>query len=146
MMGDKREEKSTEILKSELKQAENLEKFLQENEKELKAKTIPEYLNEMLIKYDAEKSDVVRRSGLSGTYAYQIFDGKKCAGREKLIQLAFGFQLNLEETQRLLRFGGHNELYVKKKREAFIMYALGKGYDLEQLNELLYQNEEETFE
>lgn len=140
------ENKSTEFLQSELKHASSLEKFIQENEKNFKAKSVPEYLNDMLIKYDAEKSDVVRRSGLSGTYAYQIFDGKKSAGREKLIQLAFGFPLNLEETQRLLRFGGHNELYVKKKREAFVMYALGKRFDLNQVNELLYQNGEETFE
>ena len=139
-------EKSTEFLQSELKHASSLEKFIQENEKNFKAKSVPEYLNDMLIKYDAEKSDVVRRSGLSGTYAYQIFDGKKSAGREKLIQLAFGFPLNLEETQRLLRFGGHNELYVKKKREAFVMYALEKRFDLNQVNELLYQNGEETFE
>ena len=144
-MGSK-EEKSTEFLQSELKQAKSLEQFIQENEQNLKAKSIPEYLNDMLIKYDMEKSDIVRRSGLSGTYAYQIFDGKKSAGRDKLIQLAFGFPLSLEETQRLLRFGGHNELYVKKKREAFVMYALEKEYNIDQLNELLYHNEEETFE
>lgn len=140
------EEKNTEFLQSELKHASSLEQFIKENEQNLRAKSVPEYLNDMLIKYDMEKSDVVRRSGLSGTYAYQIFDGKKSAGREKLIQLAFGFPLNLEETQRLLRFGGHNELYVKKKREAFIMYALEKGYELDRVNELLYQNEEKTFE
>ena len=140
------ENKSTEYLQSELKHASSLEKFIRENENNFKAKSIPEYLNDMLIKYDMEKSDVVRRSGLSGTYAYQIFDGKKSAGREKLIQLAFGFPLNLEETQRLLRFGGHSELYVKKKREAYLMYALENGYTLEQTNELLYQNGEETLD
>lgn len=140
------ENKSTEFLQSELKRASSLEKFIQENEKNFKAKSVPEYLNEMLIKYDMEKSDVVHRAGLSGTYAYQIFDGKKSAGREKLIQLAFGFPLSLEETQRLLRFGGHNELYVKKRREAFVMYALEKGYDRNKINELLYQNGEITFE
>lgn len=145
-MKEKKQEKNTGFLQSELKHAMSLKQFIQENEKELHVKTVPEFLNDMLIKYDMEKSDVVRRSGLSGTYAYQIFDGKKNAGREKLLQLAFGFPLNLEETQRLLKFGGHNELYVKKKREAFIMYALGKGYNIDQLNEILYQNGEETLE
>lgn len=140
------EEKSTELLQSELKKAGSLEKFLKENEKNLKARTVPQYLNEMLIKYDVEKSDVVRRSGLTGTYAYQIFDGKKSGGRDKLIQLAFGFPLNLEETQHLLRFGGHDELYVKRKREAYVMYALEKGYDINKVNELLEENAEETFE
>lgn len=140
-----KDNKSTEFLQSELKQASSLKAFITENEQNFKVKSVPEFLNDMLVKYDMEKSDVVRRSGLSGTYAYQIFDGKRSGGREKLIQLAFGFPLNLEETQRLLRFGGHNELYVKKKREAFLMYALEKGYDLNQVNELLFQNKEETF-
>lgn len=139
-------EKDTIFLQSELKKATNLEEFIKANEDSLKAQTVPDFLNEMMIKYDVEKSDVVKRSGLSGTYAYQIFDGRKSAGREKLIQLAFGFPLNYEETQRLLRLGGHNELYVKKKREAFVMYALERGFDIDQVNELLYQNGEETFE
>ena len=145
-MGNRTEEKNTAFLQSELKRAESLEQFIKENEQDLKAKSVPEYLNDMLIKYDMEKRDVVRRAGLSGTYAYQIFDGKKSAGREKLVQLAFGFPLTLEETQKLLRFGGHNELYVKKKREAYVMYALEKGYDINQVNDLLYKNEEDTFE
>lgn len=143
---DKGKEKSTAFLQSELKQAVSLEQFIKENEQDLRAQSVPEFLNEMLIKYNLEKSEVVRTSGLTGTYAYQIFDGKKSAGREKLIQLAFGFPLSLEETQRLLLFGGYNELYVKKKREAFVMYALEKKYDICRLNELLYQNGEKTFE
>ena len=140
------EDKDTRLLQSELLKADKPEQFIKQNEQSLRAQTVPDYLNEMLIKYDAEKSDVVRQSGLSGTYAYQIFDGRKSAGREKLIQLAFGFPLKLEETQRLLRLGGHNELYVKKKREAYVMYALEKGYDINQVNELLYLNGEEPFE
>ena len=137
-------QKSTEYLQSELKKSRSVEQFIQVNSMELKFQTVQEYLNEMLIKYDLEKKEVIRKSGLTGTYAYRIFDGKKSAGRDKLIQLSFGFPLSLEETQRLLRLGGYSELYVKKKREAFIMYALEKKYDIFQLDDLLAQNEEET--
>lgn len=137
---------NTKYLEEELKHAKNLEVFFEENEQRLNAKTVPEYLNELLIKYSMMKGDVVRRSGLAGTYAYQIFDGKKSAGREKLIQLAFGFPLSLEETQRLLRCGGYAELYVKKRREAFLIYALEKGYDINHVNEMLYENGEKTLE
>lgn len=140
------QEKNTEYLETELKQSNNLEEFLNSNGLILNAKTVPELLNDLLIKYDIEKCDVVRRSGLSGTYAYQIFDGKKSAGRDKLIQLAFGFPLSLDETQRLLRCGGYAELYVKKRRDAFLMYALEKNYNFNQTNELLYENEEKTFD
>lgn len=138
-------EKSTEALQSELKHTENLEDFFEKNSGALREKSVADYLNEMLVKYQMDVSDVVRRAELTN-YAYQIFDGKKKAGREKLIQLAFGFPLTLEETQRLLRCGGHSELYVKSKREAYLMYALGKKYDLHKTNELLYENNEKTFE
>lgn len=137
--------KSTERLQSELKSVKNLERFIKENEESLVTKTVPEYLNELLIQYDVEKKDVIHRSGLIGSYGYQIFDGKRSAGREKMLQLAFGFPLTLEETQRLLRLSGYSELYVKKKREALIMYALGMQFDLYQTNDLLEKNEEETF-
>lgn len=138
-------EKSTELLQSELIRAEKLEDFFAENETSLKEKSVPDYLNELLKAHQAEVSDVVRRAGLTN-YAYQIFDGRKKAGREKLLQLAFGFPLTLEETQRLLRCGGHSELYVKNRREAYLMYALGKGFNLQKVNELLYENGEKTFE
>lgn len=138
-------EKSTELLQSELTRVEKLEDFFAENEKSLKEKSVPDYLNELLRVHEAEVSDVVRRAGLTN-YAYQIFDGRKKAGRDKLLQLAFGFPLTLEETQRLLRCGGHSELYVKNRREAYLMYALGKGFDLQKVNELLYENGEKTFE
>jgi len=140
------EEKSTELLKSELKHAATLQAFMEENADSLKEKTASDYLLEMLIKYNTEKSEVLARANISGTYAYQIFDGRKTAGREKLIQLAFGFPLNLEETQRLLKYGGYSELYVKNKREAYIMFALEKGYTIQRLNDLLFECGEKTFE
>lgn len=139
-------EKNTDFLQSELKNAKSPADFFKANEQVLKEKSVSAYLMEMLIKYDVEKNDVVVRSGMSGTYPYQIFNGKKVAGRDKLIQLAFGFPLSLEETQRLLKYGGHNELYVKVKRDAYVMFALEKKHTIHQLNELLFGCGEKTFE
>ena len=141
-----KQEKSTEFLQAELKKAETPEAFFTENAQDLNEKSVTDFLVEMLIKYDKEKSEVLTGAGLTGTYAYQIFDGRRTAGREKLIQLAFGFPLTLEETQRLLKCGGYRELYVKNKREVYIMYALEKKCDINQLNELLFGCGEKTFE
>lgn len=138
------QEVKTKKLELKLRHAESLEDFFEENEQNLKAKTVSEYLEELLIKYKAGKGDIVKKAGLTGTYGYQIFDGTRSAGRDKLIQLAFGFPLKVEETQRLLRCGGYAELYVKKRREAFLIYALEKGYDITRVNELLYENDEKT--
>ena len=139
-------ERDTKELESELLRAKTPDDFIRENEKEFRTKSVSEYLNEMMIKYNAEKKDIVCRSGLSGTYAYQIFDGRKSASREKLIQMAFGFPLTLEETNRLLSCGGYSSLYVRNKREAYLIYALECRYDIRQVNDLLYKNREKAFE
>ena len=138
--------KDTELLQSELKHAKSAEEFVQENLAELQVKSVPDYLNDMLIAYNLEKSDVIKRAGFEGNYPYKIFNGMKNAARDKLLQLAFGFPLNLEETQQLLRLGGYSQLYVRNSRDAFIMFAIEKKYDIQRVNQLLYENQKEILE
>ena len=140
------EPKNTAKLQSELKTAKSAEEFVQENQAELQVKSVAEYLNDKLIEYNLEKSDVAKRGGFVGNYAYKIFNGMKNAGRDKLIQVAFGFPLTLEETQQLLRLGGHSQLYVRNTRDAFLMFALEKRYDIQKVNQLLYENQKEILE
>jgi len=135
--------KNTSRLQSELKHAKSAEEFVQENQTELRVQSVAEYLNSMLIAYNVEKSDVVKRAGFVGNYPYKIFNGMKNASRDKLLQMAFGFPLTLEETQQLLRLGGHSQLYVRDTRDAFLMFALEKGYDIQRTNNLLYENKKE---
>ena len=138
--------KSTAKLESELRHASSIEEFVRENENELNAVTVPELLNEMLIKYNLEKNDVIQRSQFPGNYAYKIFNGEKNGSRERLLWLAFGFPLTLEETKRLLRAGGYSGLSPKNKRDALLIYALDGGYTIEEVNKLLHENEEDVFE
>ena len=135
-----KKQKSTEVLRSELRNANSAEQFIIENQSELCLVSVAEYLNKMLIKYNLEKSDVAKRGGFVGNYPYQIFNGIKAASRDKLIQIAIGFPLTVEDTQYLLRLGGHSELYVRNSRDAYIMFALEKRYGITETNELLYYN------
>jgi len=48
-------------------------------------------------------SEVVGVANIERTYGLQIFRGIKNPSRDKVIQLAFGFALNLDETQQLLK-------------------------------------------
>jgi len=137
------EKKNTAKLQSELRHAKSVEEFVLENQEELQVKGVSGYLNELLITYDLEKSDVARRGGFVGNYPYKIFNGEKNGSRDKLVQIAFGFPLTVEETQQLLRLGGHSQLYVRNSRDAFLMFALEKGYDMQQANNLLYENKKE---
>lgn len=139
-------EKDTNLLQEELRKSSNLDKFEAENNSELHAQSVAEYLNELLIKYDAKKPEIGKRANLDEGYMYQIFNGRRNAKRDKLLRLAFGFPLTLDETQRLLCLGGCGELYVRRKRDAYLMYALEKGYDVMQANDLLYDKGVEIIE
>lgn len=139
-------EKDTKFLQEELRKSSNLDKFEEENSSELHALSVADYLNELLIKYDEKKAEIGKRANLDEGYMYQIFNGRRNAKRDKLLRLAFGFPLTLEETQRLLRLGGCGELYVRRKRDAYLMFALEKGYDVMQTNELLYEKGVEIIE
>ena len=99
-----------------------------------------------MIKYDAQKPEIGKRADLDEGYMYQIFNGRRNAKRDKLIRLAFGFPLTVEETQKLLQLSGCGELYVRRKRDAYIMFALEKGYDVLKTNDLLYDKGVEILE
>ena len=139
-------EKDTNYLQEELRKSESLEKFEEENETELYAKSVAEYLSELLVKYDKKKPEIGKRANLDEGYMYQIFNGRRNAKRDKLLRLAFAFPLTVDETQRLLRIGGCGELYVRRKRDAYLMFALEKGYDVLQTNDLLYDKGVEIIE
>ena len=45
----------------------------------------------------------------------------------------------------MLRAGGYNELSVKNKRDALMIFALDGGYTITEVNKLLIENEEDAF-
>jgi len=137
-------EKSTEELLHELQKAEDFFEFARENETELESISLTEELEELLEKYHKPKKDVIKDAGLDTTYGYQIFDGRKKPRRDKLLQLAFGFPLTVDDTNKLFRAGGVSSLYVRCKRDTICMYCLQQGMTIDECNALLYQAGEET--
>jgi len=104
--------------------------------------TLAEYLNELMHFKKLKKSDIILKSGLERSYAYQIFAGKKIPSRDKLLALAFGMELAFEEVQRLLKTNSYAQLYPKNKRDSMIIFALYKKQSLLELNENLLRMDE----
>lgn len=138
-------EKSTEELINELQKADDFFEFAKENEMELESISLTEQLEQFLEKYQKPKKDVIKDAGLDTTYGYQIFDGRKKPRRDKLLQLAFGFPLTVEEANQLFRAGGMSSLYVRCKKDTICMYCLQQRMTVDECNELLYKAGEETF-
>lgn len=137
-------EKSTEELLHELQKAEDVFKFTVVNEEEMEAVSLTEELERLLKKYQKRKKDVIKDAGMDTTYGYQIFDGRKNPRRDKLIQLAFGFPLTVEEANKVFRAAGVSDLYVRCKRDTICMYCLQQKMTVDECNTLLYQAGEET--
>lgn len=104
--------------------------------------SLEEHLDALLDQKETYRAEVIYRAGLDTVYGYQIFNGTRKPSRDKLLQLAFGFPLTYKETLTLLRIAGVGSLYVRRRRDSIIIFALNKGFSLEQLNELLEQEGE----
>ncbi len=141
-------QKTTEVLINELKSTGDVDKFINDNIEELNELSLSAYLRELLEKYGVDKSEVFRRAGMSdNTYGYELFrNDEKKASRDKLIRICVGFPLTIEETQKVLRYGKVRPLYPRDQRDAYILFALNRGFTLEELNDLLYEHKLELFE
>ena len=140
--------KSTEQLMNELKNASDIEDFVNKNQNEMLDSSLSEYLRQLLEKYGLEKSDVFRRAKMTeSNYGYELFrDDSKKASRDKLIQICVGFPLTIEETQEVLRYGKVRTLYPRDERDAYVLFAIKNGYDMAQLNDLLFVHGLKVFE
>lgn len=136
------EEPLTEELLDELLSSPSPNSFIVKND--LDEQSLSEFLQKLLAEKGLKRSEVVKASGINETFGYQIFTGQRHASRNKVLQLAFAMHLNLRETDRLLQAAGVNELYCKTRRDAIIIFAIDKGFSLQQVDEELYRFGEKT--
>lgn len=132
----------TAELEKELSSCAQLHAFLEKNQEQMKSDALHERLKALLEEKGLSRTAVIGKCGLNEIYAYQIFAGKRMPSRDKLLCLCFAMELTAEEAQRLLRDCGYVPLYVKKRRDSILLFALLKEMSLEKLNELLYEEGE----
>ena len=133
--------KTTEQLNHEIKEAGNIQDFLVSNQNNILTTSLSEHLRTLLFEKNLQKKDIIHNSLLDRVYVYQIFAGRKFPSRNKLIALAFGMRLSVEETQKLLKISGNRELYARDERDAIILFALHHNMTISDANELLYEHE-----
>ena len=132
-----------EDLKEGLIKADDLDAFLSQNRDSFDETDAQELLHSLLERSGLSKAELARRSGVSEVYVHQLFSGIRHPSRDRLICLALGMSVTLEEMQELLRRLGHAELYAKEKyakekRDAIIIYGIAHGQTLQELNDSLF--------
>ena len=132
-------EVSTATLKDSLLEAADIDDYLDANQENMLTLTLSEYLMQLLKQKKLKRARVIHDSGLEKAYVYQIFKGEKKPSRDKLIALAFGLHLNVEETQRMLKLGGCSELYARTKRDALILFCIFRKKSIYDTDAALYK-------
>jgi hypothetical protein len=104
-----------------------LGEFEREYAAQLTEQSFAGYMSELIARKGLKKSEVIRDSEIHITYAYQILNGLKAPGRDKVICLCIGAGCTLKETQRALALAKLGSLYARRLRDAVIILALNQG-------------------
>ena len=131
--------KDTSKIVEELSLCDDFKTFYDENREYMVNSSLSELLKELAEKKGKRKSDIIRDSEISEVYAYQIFSGLRVPERKKLLCLAVGMELELDEVQTLLKCAGYPPLYVKISFDSIILYGICKRMSVVEINGLLYE-------
>ena len=130
---------TTDNLLKELKNAKDINAFLNNNEKKFINETPCSLLNEFLSEKNMSIPQVIKNSG-AGDYVYKIFNGTRKPSRQIILTIAFGLGLSFEETQLVLRVSKLALLDSRDKRDSIIIYALVNHLSVFQTDDLLAEN------
>ena len=138
-------QKSTTELLKELENFDSFKEYQNANKDYMIAKSLSEYLCDLLKEKKLRKAEVIRKGELCESYAYQLFSGTKASPtRDKLICLSIGMDLSVEITNSLLKLAGLLPLYPRAKRDSIIIIGIQNGKSVMEINETLFENDEKT--
>lgn len=131
-------ESRTSTLLNRLFNTTDLEKFLESNADEMKIPAFHVYISELSKTIEQIPEQIIKRAGIERTYGHQLFNGTRKPSRDKVIQLALGFQLDPDNTQDLLQIARKSPLYPKIKRDAAILYCISHHKDFMETQSVLH--------
>ena len=137
-------QKDTSKIVEELGLCADFKTFYNENKEYMVSASLSQMLNDLIKEKGLKKSEVIRKSELSEVYSYQIFSGLRVPERKKLLCLAVGMGLNLDEVQTLLKCAGYSPLYVKISFDSIVIYGICKQLSIVEINEILFEYDLET--
>lgn len=136
--------KNTDELQEELMDSPDLSRFLRDNRDSFRNSSFSQLLQELFDRRDISKATLAKRAGMSEVYLHQLFAGGRNPSRNRILCLCLGLSATLEETQDLLVGSGNAALYARERRDAIILYGLLHGLEPNEVNDLLFSENEKT--
>lgn len=131
------EQIQTSTLMKRLFKTCKLATFVRQNEVFMQSPSFAAHITRLCEERHLIPERIVKLSQIERTYGHQLFNGTRKPSRDKTLQLAFGFGLDVEETQKLLRAAGKNPLYPRIKRDAVILHCLIRKKNLFEVQDAL---------
>jgi len=125
-----------ELLDKIIKTA-SINRFIKRHGENMNPVSFSSYLNDLCTKKNTVPAHVIEKSGIERTFGHQIFNGRRKPSRDKVIQLAVGFEMDYTDAQGLLTAARKSTLYPKIKRDAVVIYALEKKLSFFDIQETL---------
>ena len=137
-------EKNTDTLQKELMSANNLDRFLTENDASFRDVPLQEAIQRIFDEKGMSKAQLAKQSGISEVYLHQLFSGRRFPSRSRLLCLCFGLGATVDEAQSLLQQARHAPLYSRDRRDAIIIFALSHHMTLFEANDKLFTENLDT--
>lgn len=137
-------QKDTAEIVKQLKLSPDFQSFYQENKEYMVDKSLSQLLAQLLEQTGISKAAAIKNAEMSEVYGYHIFAGSRIPERGKVLALAIGMKLNLDQVQQLLKAAGYSTLYVKRPFDSIVLYGISNKMSVAQINELLYDYGMET--
>ncbi len=103
-----------------------------------KSVTFPQYIEAHMSASGMTAAQLIEHAQLQRNYGYQILNGTRNAGRDKVIALCLALSLSISDTQRALTLAHESVLYPKNKRDSIIIFCINKRMTVLETNHLLY--------
>lgn len=99
-----------------------------------------EYIQRLCNARGEKVESVLKRGNIESSYGHRLFSGQRNPSRDTVLQLAFGLELDAEQTQQLLKVARKTALHPRVKRDAVIAFCLQHHYPLLDTQQFLFSN------
>lgn len=121
----------------------DLEKYNEETAQYSLVTSFTEYIEMYRKMTGISVAQLIADAEIQRNYGYQILNGTKKPGRNKVIALCLALKMSLEDTQRALTLAKEGILYPKNTRDSIIIFCINKKMSVMETNELLDEKAQE---
>ena len=139
-MSEQSEHPSTRQLWAQLFQSESVDVFFTLNSDISELPCFSDYITILCQNRNEKPERVIKRTNMERSYGHRLFSGTRQPSRDTVLQFALALELNVDETQQLLKVARATPLHPKVKRDAVIAYCLHRGKTLTEAQLLLYEH------